>query len=54
MDIEELRYATERTKFEGLHASAYTVTKEVEQNDIEFSQFANNLLEDQPWIEKSG
>lgn len=52
VDIEELRDATERAKFDGYPASAYTVTKEVELSDSEFKAFAEDLLEDQPWIEK--
>lgn len=52
VDIEELMDATERAKFDGYPASAYMVTKEVELSNEEFRKFADDLLEDQTWIEK--
>jgi hypothetical protein len=51
-DIEALKDATERAKLGGFPASAYTVTREVALEDAEFKKLAEDLLEDQPWIEK--
>lgn len=50
--LEELKDMTERAIFEGYPASAYIVTREVELSDAEFKKLAEDLLEDQPWIEK--
>lgn len=51
-DIEELKDATRIAKKEGFTGSAYEVTKEVELSDLDFKEFTEDFLEDQPWIEK--
>jgi len=51
-DLQSLKAATRRAKQEKNSGSAYTVTKEVELSDAEFKRFAEDLLEDQPWIAK--
>jgi len=50
--IEELKDATRIAKKEGFIGSAYDVTKEVTLSDPDFMKFTEDLLEDQPWIEK--
>jgi len=52
-NIETLRRATRRNEQERLGASAYTVIKEVELSDLKFRAFAEDLMEDQPWISKT-
>ena len=52
VDIEELRDATRIAKKEGFTGSAYEVTREVALNNLDFEEFAKDLLEDQPWIDK--
>lgn len=42
--------ATRRAKQEKHFGSAYTVIGEIEISDEEFKNFADDLLEDQPWI----
>ena len=51
-DIKTLQAATKRAKQESFPGSAYIVTKEIELSDKEFKQFADDLLEDRPWIGK--
>lgn len=50
--LEELKEATRKAKKEGFTGSPYEVTKELALNDSDFQEFAKDLLEDQPWIEK--
>ena len=52
-NLEALKAATWRAKQEKHSGSAYTVTKEVELSDAEFKRFAEDILEDQPWIGKT-
>ena len=52
-DIDSLAAATRRAKEESRSGSAYVITKEVEMSDSEFQRFADDLLEDQPWIGKT-
>ena len=49
-DVETLQAATLRATQRRFPGSAYTVTKEIELGDKEFKEFAEDLLEDQPWI----
>ena len=52
-DMEALQAVTRQARQEKNPGSAYTVTREVELNEHEFKKFAEDLLEDQPWIDKS-
>ena len=52
-DLDSLAAATRRAKEENRSGSAYVITKEVELSDSEFQRFADDLLEDQPWIGKT-
>ncbi|MBP2655625.1 MAG: hypothetical protein H6Q73_3194 [Firmicutes bacterium] len=49
-DLKALRDETWRAKEEKYSGTIYTVTREVELSNSEFQQFAEDLLEDQPWI----
>ena len=49
-NLEALKAATRRAKQEKHSGSAYTVIREIEISDEEFKNFAEDLLEDQPWI----
>ncbi|MCX7633235.1 MAG: hypothetical protein N2Z22_07885 [Turneriella sp.] len=52
-NIEALKAATRQAKQEKYSGSAYTVVREIEFSDEEFKNFAEDLLEDQPWIKKT-
>ena len=52
-DLKTLQAATRRAKEEKHSGSAYTVVREVKLSDEEFKNFAEDLLEDQPWIGKA-
>lgn len=52
-DLQSLKAATRRAKQDEKSGSAYTVTQEVELSDAAFKRFAEDLLEDQPWIGKT-
>ena len=51
--LEELKDATARAKRDGHSGKPYEVTKEIVLSDAYFRKFADDLLEDQPWIEKT-
>jgi hypothetical protein len=51
-NLHALKAATRRANQEKNSGSAYMVTREVDLSDLEFKQFAEDLLEDQPWIAK--
>ena len=52
-NLDSLAVATRCAKEENRSGLAYVVTKEVELSDSEFQRFADDLLEDQPWIGKT-
>jgi len=51
-DIQVLKAVTRQARQDKYSGSAYMVTKEIVLNDEEFKRFADDLLEDQPWIAK--
>lgn len=53
LDIKNLIAVTQKAKQERNCGSAYKVTKEVKLSDLEFKQFAEDLLEEQPWISRT-
>ncbi len=52
-NIVDLREATERSRKSGMKGTVYTVDREVEMTDDEFSEFGKDFLQDQPWILKT-
>ena len=51
-DLEELKALTETARRKGQKGQPYTVTREVNLTDNDFSAFTEDFLEDQPWIMK--
>jgi len=49
--LEELKEATAKAKKDGLAGKPYEVTKEIALSDVDFQEFAKDLLNDQPWID---
>lgn len=52
-DFEELREATARAKQAGQRGSLYEVIKVVFLDSDDFKAFAEDFLNEQPWIDKS-
>ncbi|MHC1731986.1 MAG: DUF6329 domain-containing protein [Bacteroidales bacterium] len=50
-NIKELKDATLKERENGYTGLMYEVIKEVSLDDSDFKEFANDFLEDQPWIE---
>jgi hypothetical protein len=53
VNLEELKDATRIARNEGLTGTPYEVTKEIVLSDSDFRKFAEDLLEDQSWIDNS-
>ncbi len=51
-DINELKELTREAVSRGQVGQSYCVTREVLLDDNEFSAFANDFFNDQPWIQK--
>lgn len=52
-DLTELKKLTEVAIRSGQKGTPYEVTKEIILSDTEFNRLADDLLEDQPWIDKA-
>jgi hypothetical protein len=51
--LEELKETTAYAKQAGQRGSLYEVTKEVQLSDDDFRAFAEDLFNEQPWIDNS-
>lgn len=51
-NLKELQAITDSIRKAGHEGLPYLVTREVLLSDSDFQAFAEELLEDQPWIEK--
>ncbi len=52
-NLQELKAATAKARKEDLTGTPYVVTKEIALSDADFGKFADDFLEDQPWIDET-